>query len=80
MFIDLTVEEEVERGEELMRDQVESESESEVSSVMDVSSEEEGEISPENSGMMHDYGLLMNSSRRIVSGRKSGSNASGAFD
>ena len=60
VFIDLTVGEEEAVGEELMRSQLESESEE--SLLMDVSSDDESEVSNMNdNGMNDDYGLLINS-------------------
>ena len=85
VFIDLTLAEEAEEGadkvaqeEELVRNQLESESD--VSSEMDVSSEDEEEVPNENEGMNGDFSLLMNNGGGIVDMRTSRKNASGPPD
>ena len=86
VFIDLTVEEEEVMSkldevivvEESMRNQLESESD--VSLVLDTSSEDELEISNENDGMNDDSALLINSGERVIGYRTSCENAGGPPD
>jgi len=85
VFIDLTLGEEAEevaekvaQEAELMRNQLESESDA--SSEMDVSSDDEREVPNENEGMNGDFSLLMNSGGGIVNMRTSCKNASGPPD